>query len=100
MHYKIIEQHNQKKIQHKDKVHNNIAVSENQSTTQVPHQLHLQNVISRIPKLQYDGNVTRLSSTSNCSVDSPILNNNIFPFNNLSRQYSKNPRTPPTKDLT
>ena len=86
-------------IQHKDKVHNNIAVSENQSTTQVPHQLHLQNVISRIPKLQHDGNTKRLSSTSNCSVDSPILNNNVFPFNNLSRQYSKTPRTPPTKDL-
>ena len=92
---------NKKLIHNKNKIHNNTAVSENQSTIQVPHQLHLHNMISTIPKSQHDGDTKRLSSNSNCSVDNPMFfSNNVLSFTNLSRKYSKTLRTPPQKDLT
>ena len=92
---------NKKLIHNKNKVHNNTTISENQSTIQVIHPLHLHNMISIITKSQHDGETKRLSSNFNCSIDNPMfLSTNVFSFNNLSRQYSKTPRTPPKKDLT
>ena len=58
-------------------------------------------MISIITKSQNNDETKRLSSNFNCSVDNPLfLRPNVFSFDNLSRQYSKTPRTPPKKDLT
>ena len=84
-----------KRNTNKNEDHNNIAVSDNHCKIQVPQQLLLPDMISIIPNSQQNDDTKRLRSNFNCSVDNIMFqSNNVYSFNNISRYYSINPRTP------